>query len=562
MEGGIALKVNISTYFACLCLIVLTIGAMSLQMNFSNSNFSRDDLIYMLSRAGWFYLILLPVGVLLIRKMDRRLSVLTPFTLATALLVIFELVQYPSIFCWDTFRHSATTKYVIYNGVFSNEAGYYGYPGTFFISAFLSEILGLPVLISNIFFAYLLNMMIFLLLFLIGKVLAKTKKAETEMSWLIPTIYLAFSFRIYNNNHYSPQLLGLCLYIFFIYACFKTLFIKNRGWKIIILILIATLTLAHSFSTLFTLATLLFIHIMEQIKKLKLNMKLFVTTTVLIVSVIIFFGWHMFFAPELLTKFARLLPSVLRGEKMLSVFVNTFRKPAIESLMPLLSIYRYGIYGVFTIVSMLASILHWREAEVKILFFMGVSVIFGGIAVYFTPGTFDIERALFYGGVIISILSSYVIANTSLNEIRIKGVKIFKPRRVSEMLKAILPFVVVGTFLVSRLYFSTYLYFIHPDEMSMAKFVENVKGQITVEVETSLVVNYYTNVSIPIVYIDKRSDNATTTKIKIEKANLNLQYLPRQLAYFNLTFIENMSNLIYSNGLGRIYAKPWTQKIN
>jgi len=535
---------------ACFHIVLLSVSAVLLRINFSNSDFSSIDLIYMFSRSTWFYLAFLPLSVLLIRKLDKRFSVIIPFTLAMLLLVTFELVQYPSIFFWDTFYHSATTKYVIRNGSFSNKAGYYEYPGTFFISATLSEVLGLSVLSSNLFFAAFLNVLIVFLLFVIGRIFGGREHVNMEMSWLVPTIYLVFSFRFYNGNHFSPQLLGLCLYIFFTYICLKTFFLKARIWRIFVLILVAVLTTIHVFSALFSVATLLCIYAVEKIRQLKLNSKQFMTLTVLMTTIVLFVSWHIFVATKQLTDTASFLPSILRGERTLSGFVKTVVKPIHGPFASLLTFYRYGIYGLFTFASICTLLLHRRKTEVKLLFSMGIGILFGGVATYLTPATFGVGRALFYAGVIISILSSYIIANRRVRSLSFK--------RATGILKIILPFLVIGTFLVSHLYYSTYISFIHPDEMKVAEFAaENVRKQISVEVETSLVVRFYADVPVPVLRVDKRTDNSTIAKMKIEKSDLNLQYLPRQLSYFNLTFIENKSSLIYSNGLGRIYAKTY-----
>ena len=533
---------------ACFYVLVLSVGTILLKVNFSNSNFSGSDLIYMFPTPTWFYLALLPIGVLLIRKLDKRLSVIVPFTFAILLLVAFELVQYPSVFFSDTFWHSATAKYIINNGSFSSNAGYYEYPGTFFISAALSEVLGLPVLLSNLFFAALLNLSIVFLLFVIGRVFGGTENVRIEMSWLVPTIYLVFSFRLYNGNHFSPQLLGLCLYIFFVYVCLKTFFLRDRGWRILMFILAAALTTIHVFSALFAVATLLCIYVVgRRIRPLKLNSKQFVTLTILMTAIVLFVSWHEFVATEPLTDAWRFLSLVLRGERTLSGFAEAvIFRPITGSFVPLLGLYRYGIYGLFAFASASTLLLFWRKTEVKLLFLMGIGILLGGLATYLTPATFGVGRLLFYAGVVISIVSSYIIANGRAKFLTFK--------RVTGIFKMILPFLVIGTFLVSNLYYSTYASFIHQDETQIVQFVVgNVRKQISVEVDDALLIQFYTNMSIPMLVIDD-SDNSTIAQMKIEKSDLSLQYLPRQ-PYFNLTFIENRGNLIYSNGLGRVYAK-------
>jgi len=530
-------------------ILELSVSNILLRMNFSNSNFSGGDLIYMFTTPTWYYLALLPIGVLLTRKLDKRLSVIIPFTFTILLLVAFDLVQYPSIFFWDTFRHSATTKNIISSGSFFGTAGYYEYPGTFFISAVLSEVLGLSVLFSNLFFAAIMNLSIVFLLSVIGRVFEGTDNARMEMSWLVPTIYLAFSFRLFNGNHFSPQLLGLCLYVFFVYVCLKTFFLRDRGWRVLVLITLVALTTIHLFSALFAVATLLCIYIIgEKIRSLKLNNKRFVTLTILMTAIVVFVSWHEFVSTKPLMEAVRFISLVLRGEKTLSGFTEAvvFR-PLTGSFLPLLSLYRYGIYGLFAFASASTLLLFWHKTEVQLLFLMGIGILFGGVAIYLTPATFGVGRVLFYAGVVISILSSYIIAN--------KRAKSLTFGRITEALKIVLPFLVIGTFLVSNLYYSTYVSFIHRDEMQIVQFVAaNVRKQISMQIDDALLIPFYSNFSIPMLIIDDR-DNITTAQMKIEKSYLSLQYLPRQLYYLYLNFTDNQSSLIYTNGLGRIYAK-------
>jgi hypothetical protein len=544
------MKRSIWLYFvaACFYFLILLVGTIFLRMNFSDSNFSGGDLVYMFPKLTWFYLVLLPIGVLLIRKLDKRLSIIIPFTFTILLLILFELVQYPSIFFWDTFSHSATTRYIINNGSFSSTAGYYEYPGTFFISAALSEVLGLSVLFSNLFFAAILNLLIIILLFAIGKVFVKTEKARIEMNWLVPTIYLVFSFRLFNSNHFSPQLFGLCLYIFLVYSILKTFFVRKRVWSVLVLVLITALTVTHVFSSLFAITTLLCICLFGRLTRpLKLDIREFVTLGMLMMAVVLFVSWHEFVSTEPWTEALRFLSLVLRSEKTLSGFAETIvLRPMTEPLLPLLGLYRYGIYGLFAFLSASALLLFRRKTEVKLLFFMGIGILLGGVVIYLTPATFGVGRALLYAGVVISTLSSYMIANKRAKSLTFG---------VIEILKTVLPFLVIGTFLVSNLYYSTYVSFIHQDEMQMVQFVAtNVKRQISLLVDDALLIPFYANVSIPVLVIDEY-DNTTIAQMKNEKSYLSLQYLPRQLYYFNSSFTSNRNSLIYSNGLGIIYAK-------
>jgi hypothetical protein len=106
------------------------------------------------------------------------------------------------------------------------------------------------------------------------------------------------------------------------------------------------------------------------------------------------------------------------------------------------------------------------------------------------------------------------------------------------------------------MYSSTYVAFVHPDEMAAARFVAgNVRQQISVVVDEAFAISFYAKEIIPMLVVDKGIPS-DVAKMKFENRNMSLQYLPRQRYYYNLGFSEGNNSLVYSNGLSRIYHKP------
>lgn len=522
--------------------ILLFIGTLLLKLDFSSSTFSTADIFNMFSPWTWIYLAVSPIAILLIGRLDKRISWIIPFFLIIVSCVIFTLVQYPTIFYSDTFAHGAIAKYIVSNGNISAITGYFQYPGLFIFTAIVSEIIGLPLLESCILIAAFFSLMITLLLFLIGRALTRRINLETEISWVVPTIFFAVDFPFFIAAHYSPQLMGLLMYIMFIYFCLKGLSDMTRELALVMLISFTSLTTVHIFSAAATVACVFCIYLIGR-KVTQLVSKRVVTLTIFLMVTVLFILWHNFFAEEYFRSFISHLLLLWRGQRKLEI-VNRVLPAGAYTLI--FGVYRYGIYLIFAFTSFLGLFSVRNRIEFKLFLSLIFGVILETIVMYFTPVSFGAGRYTHYGGVIVSILSLCAIVNTKR--------KILV--HFSRALTIILPFFVIATFLVSNAYYSTYAMFMHPDEVRVANFVaEHIRKQISIEIRDVHIIQFYTNVSIPILIIDSRSDNSTTAKMKIQQSELSFQYLPRQLYFFNLTFIENKSNLIYSNGLGRVYAK-------
>ncbi|MCJ7431288.1 hypothetical protein MUO83_08785 [Candidatus Bathyarchaeota archaeon] len=543
---------NVQAYLivACFCTLVLFLGILQLRLDFNRSIFSTGDIVYMFPLSTWIYLMFLPVGFFLIRKFDKRLSWVIPFALAILLYVVFPIVQYPSIFYWDTFYHGTTAKYIIDNGNFSTNTGYFQYPGAFILSGVVSEVLGLPIIETSMLLASFLVILVAFLLFAVGRLFAKTESALVEMGWLVPTICLTFNFSFLNGAHYSPQLLGLCLFILFLIINVKSSFKIDRSLLLALLVLLPALTITHVFSAAMTVTCLLCVLVGgPRIVPSKLRGKHFVTLILLLLAVVLFISWNSFVADAVFRDTTNFLALVMRGGKTLfgARAGSILFSPLAGSLTPALGLYRYGVYASLAFASILGLILFWSRMQVKLVFLLALGVLLGTVVIYLTPATFGVGRILFYGGVIISILASYAIMK--------QNVKFLALSRVQKMLKMILPFLVIGTFVVSNLYYSTYALFMHPDEISSFKFIaEKVRRQISIEIDQALAIPFYAKEPIPMLIIDERAPS-DIAKMKFESGDLSLQYLPRQLYYYNLSFIEGNSSLIYSNGLARLYAK-------
>jgi hypothetical protein len=499
--------------------------------------------------STWIYLSLLPLWLLFTYKFNKRLSWTIPFILVVILFLAFPLAQYPNIFHLDTFYHSAAAKRIATQGNLQIDMPYMVYPGAPILSAILSEISGIPILETAIVLSSSWILLIFVLLFCIGRLLTKTSLALDEMSWLAPAIYLAFNFMFYNNYHFSPQLLGLSLYVLLVYVFIKELRLRAQELKVVTLLLLSALTITHVFSGLFSVLTLLCIYIGgTKIRAFKLSPRHLVDSTLVMYGVLIFLYWHNFVAINpFMSSFSVVIEALMSPIGLVKAVTPGFSP---GSFTPFLNFYHYGIYALFALMSIFGLVFSWYKAEVRLILLLGVAILLGGIAIYLTPATFGVRRILLYGGVIISSLSLCAMAG------RYRSSRFLITNSISKVFRVVLPFLIIGTFLVANIQNCTYTQFVHPDEVAAIEFIvlENTGHHISATLEYASVIPFFSREPLPMLYIDPDS-SPDRAKTIFENVELSLQYLPRQLYDYNLSFVEGRNHLIYSNGLARIYAQ-------
>ena len=532
------------------CLIVifayalfLLFAMMQLKLDFSRSNFCAGDIIQLFSLPTWIYLMFLPVGILLIHKFTRaQLSWVIPFTLVSILFAVFPWIQYPSIFGWDSFRHGIIAKYITNQGYFPSNT-IYQYPGAFVLLAVVSQILGLPILETSMLLASFVFLLVVCLFLVIGIIFVGRKS-----SWLVPTIYFAFCFQLYASYQYSPQLVGLAIYLIFVYAIVEKSFSTSaRVWLFLLFILLATLTATHIFSAIYAVATLLGLYAGGNVQRLKNRNKQVITSALFLVGVLLLFSWHSFVASEIFDEATSYLSLILKGKKI--PVHEILARPLHEAFTLPLTFYRYGIYSLFGFLSAIGLILSWHKLKGKLVRLLTLGTIVGGMLIYLSPAaSYAIARFLIFGGIMVSILSSYAITR--------KHIRIITINKALRVLGIIVPFLVVGTFVASNLYYSTYTLFIHPDEISAATFtVKKVNTSITMVIDEALVFQFIAEQPNLIHIIDDRMP-FDVAKTELEAAYVSLQYLPRQQYYYGFDFVECNHSLIYSNGLNRVYMAP------
>lgn len=538
-RGLLRILALVFTYFT-----LFFVATIMLKLDFSKSNFYPADIIHMLPLSSILYLYSSCALLIIITKIvDSRLLVLIPIFLGVNLTIIFPVLQYPRIHSWDSFSHGLLADIIKNNGHIPDDAGYSVYPGAFELSAVFSQITGCSTLIAGIFLASFLKLLIVIFLLLVGRIIVTPEK-----SYLVPTIFLSFYLQFYTGLlHYCPQVLGFCLFIYLVWVFARTIhYSTNREVMFLLFFLTMVLTMVHPFSSLVAVITLLCIYFIGNKfqSPLKLRNGQRISFYAATVSFLIFVCWNLFVAQVYFDSSVRSLSLILQHGKGYSLLDVLIYNPAPGALTRILAYYRYGIYSLFGLMSFLCILLFRRQETVKFATFLFLGAVLEGVAVYFTPATFGVGRLVLFVGVPVSFLSSYLI----------KNLKVSVLSKLAKFLELITPFLVISSFLVANLYVSSYTLFVHPDEVSAAQFAAiKIERPVSTIIDNALVIQFFNGKAES---LQIKNYPPGTVKEMLNKADVSLQYMPRQKYYFNLSFVEDYHNLVYSNGLCCIYTKP------
>lgn len=528
-----------------------------LKLDFSRSSYLAGDIIQVLPLPAIVYLFSLPTCLSLIYKLEKRLSIIIPFALVMAIFIIFPLLQYPLIFHNDVLWHLSVVKGIVKNGYVASSTGYEIYPGTFILTAIVSYVLGLPILETGLMLGILWVIFITTFLLCIGRLLTKSSNELFKVCWWCPTSFLAYNFMFYNNYHYSPQLFGFLLYIIVSFTIIKLLYSKllRLSILIILLVLLSAITITHVFSGFFSIATMFCLYIGgTKIKSKSLSSKPITPFVIVLFTVVLFISWHNFVAVQIFEQSIKSLTTIIKGEKSIFGFFEAvtpgfFRLKELETILPFISLYRYGTYIVFALLSISGLTLYWNKVEGRLFFWQSVGILLGSIIIYLTPATFGVPRMIYYAAIVISSLSLLAVVKECRSHI-------FAIRIIFKIMKVLLPFLVIGAFLIANMTNCTYTQFTHTDELKAMEFIaqKNAKKQTCMLLLHAYIMRFVEEDHISLLAIDDLAP-AEIARTTLENGELSFQYLPRLVAYYNMSFVEGRNHLIYSNGLARIYAK-------
>jgi hypothetical protein len=543
------MKTAVKFLALCACVSLVVLAIFSLKLDFSSMYPLGSDIDRRLSMSSWIYFLVLGVAILIMYYvLDPESRWIIPFTLAGIFIVSFQLAQYPAIQNSDAFMHAGAARALAEYGNIPSMAVYSEYPGCFISAATLSQVIGLPVLETDIILSSVVNFSIMLLLLVIGDLTVGRK-----WRWMVPTIYLVMSFRLYTSLlHYSPQLQGLGLYLTFLVVLLKTLKSQVRQWKAILIMLLSVIIITHPFTTVFAVASLLGILVVGKIRSpWQLSRKTYLTLapfSFFILAITMFVSWHVFVASKTLETSIEFIPSIFGKGFNLATSEDIVYSAPLGLLGSILQYYRLGIYGLSMILSALAVIWLRHKIEIKLTLGLVAGILIGAVIIFFSPAVhYALGRIIIFAGILLSILSTYVVVTMHTRLPRLK--------RILEMIYGMIPLLVIATFLVSNMYSSAYISFVRAEDMSVSSFVvQKVDRMIFTPVTEAMVLFYYGK-NLTTKEVVRNDADPETARLKFERGGYSVQDMPRQNYYFGFGFVENMSNIIYSNGIDRVYTR-------
>lgn len=408
------MRVHRNWAFVFLFLVITTLLAspIYLKLNFDHYNLLTPDSFYMLTNWFWAGMIILSLSLIGCFFSSKRLRFLLPFSLSLLLLVFYPLIQLPSL-PGDTIYHMSSTKvltdtgriypegYVEYPGTY-----YLAYPGSFIVSNFLGEISGASLLQVTIFLYLVLQLLSVTLLYKLGQ-----KFIGHQHGYLAPFVYLLGNFgHGANLLHFSPQLFALVLYLLFIYVCLR---FDSLAGKLSLFLLGTAIVLSHPITTLFMIASLIGLRLVQRIFKTKLS-----RTTVMLLGFlfVVWLLWTMFQAEGTLTKTMKYIASIFPYGIELGGYIDAYvTKPSRTFYSELFWMYREAFHLFVALSAILGVVWGLKSKEKAVIIFSGILLGLVSVALPFlaiTPGTW-LDRFVLFTYVSVSLLSVLGIKHIS-----------------------------------------------------------------------------------------------------------------------------------------------------
>jgi hypothetical protein len=338
------------------------------------------DIYYMLPKSFWLYLTLIQVFLVVQQLFSRGkaeitltglfLTAILPWLLYGAL----PISQFPSIYTVnDAVYHLANARKVVIDGGLLTPANdYLQYPGTSFLTAFLSNTMGITGDTPLLAFGIVLNIMFVLLIaFILLRIGERILGPET--GFLLPIIYFVGNTTFFTQ--FCPQNFALALYflsiLIFIYPSKQTG--SSKHMLFMLMLVSSTLIMTHPITNLFQISTLFGLYIIQKTSKkqigLRLSLHFFVFETV------VTFLWWVFFAAENFSIASNGLFTLLTKSPLLEPrFLSILQYPSF--LSQVLRIFSWSFYGFAGMAALcgIAVALFRRQERIKV--FIG---IFSGI---------------------------------------------------------------------------------------------------------------------------------------------------------------------------------------
>ncbi|MEM2780201.1 MAG: hypothetical protein QW791_04955 [Candidatus Bathyarchaeia archaeon] len=442
-----------------LCFIAITLffSPMWLRLNFELFSFGSPDSLDMLPNTFWLFIIILLVLLSLFTYVKNNFSLIV--IVCTFLFTAFSSIQWPTIFGWDQFLHTATADSLT-KLTESKISGYtlYGieYPGCFALLNFLKSITGLDYIILAIILSLIIKLLTLILIYLISKGLIKGKLAQLTVA-----LFILGNFRFVDYFQFSPQALAFPLFLMLIILLLKP---ASRNQLATMMVLVFVIIISHPFTSVLMLATFLGIYIVQ---RFWCNVKTHMAIWLFFLCIVVWLSWQIHVALNISLSELTHLMDILKGDFSVTYLINavlTFGR-GIQNVFLLR--YKQIFLAFLAIGTIVGCAVGFKERKAR--FFIGVLLGALLFCVALTvlsepPSRIWLDRAILLGLLAPIILTVY--AFTAF-------------RRSRKLALKILPYFCI--MLIPLSFFAnfqyTYMFSIKRSEMSSINFLSTVPGE-------------------------------------------------------------------------------------
>lgn len=349
----------------------------------------------------FYFLLMVVFPIFLIYHVKQGVVSFLSYLLVTIpSLLVFYIVQYPSIHGWDHYSHSRYVDFIIESGNLGNFAGYLSYPISFLMSSFMSISLGVNSVLSGFLLLLILRLTLIILFYLIVKKMIMIMCENTfAFPFALLVLSTSFGFLGVHFSHFCPSLYAFIFVMLFFYLLIS-LNIESLQLMKLSLVPVVLLPLTHLPSTMVILILLAVLEIsllvmpdsiryFEKRVSSKMVLLKFGQYTLLLTG-IIFMAWHIYLAQGIL-------------KVALDIMVNRGIMADTPNYGPTLArIIQNFICGVIKVDQLT---IMWTR------FLLGIYVLMQIIILFFRPRVFlkdCVLSSLFIAGIIMIFIFSFL----------------------------------------------------------------------------------------------------------------------------------------------------------
>jgi len=385
--------------------VILLLGPLWLTLDFKRVKLVPPDSFYMLPDPFWPIVIIL-LGLLFYFVYRGDVS-LVPL-IAAYLILIFPYIQWPIIFGWDQYLHTAIANDAAMGNVAKSAYTIYGlsYPGSYILMNTVRYIIGMDYLYVATILSLIVRIASLIMIYILIRILFNDK-----LTYVAFSLFLLSNYRFADYFQFSPQAHALPMFLLSLCLCLKPI---SRNGLAVVVLLVFSIVITHIFTSILMLTTFLGLYFVSGFfQSIKRRQLLFLSA----LGLITWFSWHTHVAVNIIEQGSihlhNAFTDVTEIYSLITELVSSASTFGRNIYNEILLRYRQGFLLFIVASALIGSIFGFKEHKVRLF----IGVLFGTMLFSFAliilsepPSRIWLDRVVLLGLVTPVILATYCLA--------------------------------------------------------------------------------------------------------------------------------------------------------